>query len=307
MTLRRYCLTSGCNTLVSARDRCPEHDTARRGSSAQRGYGRGWNAKRNRHLAKEPLCRRCDRRNRVTAGDLVDHVVPHRNNPILRDEDWNLQTLCLSDHRSKTAGEEDGWAQLIYPLPAYGPINNLRVITGMPGSGKTTYVEQHRELNDTVLDLDALGGHLFRTGPYRWPKDQLAYVLAERNNRLDYAERNSTGNTTWLIVTAPQRAHRLFWVNLWGAHVTTLEADARTAIQRIEAATRDILNPAARPVERLNEWREAIARWVERYEADEGDRGVESLAAPLRETVPVPENRVRDSHIGAPPVFSGVS
>ena len=170
---RRYCLHKGCSRLLDFGGRCPEHDAQWRGNSSARGYGADWRPIRNQHIAEEPLCRRCDHKGLTIVGALVDHVVPHRLNATLRTSGWNLQTLCTSCHRSKTAGEEDGLADLIYPLPAYGPIPDLRVVTGMPGSGKSTYVRANAQPNDTVLDLDDLGASLFRTGPYRLSRNPI--------------------------------------------------------------------------------------------------------------------------------------
>ena len=66
---------------------------------------RRWRAKRAAHLAKEPLCRYCAREGRLTPGDVVDHVVPHKG------DRWSfyhgeVQTLCHTHHSSTKQREE---------------------------------------------------------------------------------------------------------------------------------------------------------------------------------------------------------
>ena len=59
---------------------------------------RQWRKIRLIQLSKEPLCRLCEARGKITPATIVDHVVPH-------DGDWekftdmdNLQSLCASCH-----------------------------------------------------------------------------------------------------------------------------------------------------------------------------------------------------------------
>ena len=78
-----------------------EHDE-RRGTAADRGYDARWVKLRRLHLQGEPLCRRCAAQGRVTAADLVDHIVPIAEGGAVLDED-NLQSLCRRCHDAKTA------------------------------------------------------------------------------------------------------------------------------------------------------------------------------------------------------------
>jgi 5-methylcytosine-specific restriction protein A len=68
----------------------------RRGSTAQRGYGRAWQQLRKVQLARQPFCTECG-----TADDLtVDHIVPLVQGG--RSEMSNLQTLCRTCNGSKS-------------------------------------------------------------------------------------------------------------------------------------------------------------------------------------------------------------
>jgi len=74
----------------------------RRGSAAQRGYDARWRRLRDAHLAREPLCRMCQRSDRVSAAVLVDHITPIADGGAVLD-DANLQSLCRRCHDNKTA------------------------------------------------------------------------------------------------------------------------------------------------------------------------------------------------------------
>ena len=52
-------------------------------SAAERGYGSRWNKARKRFLEKHPLCVECMKEGRYVKATDVDHVVPHRGDPVL--------------------------------------------------------------------------------------------------------------------------------------------------------------------------------------------------------------------------------
>jgi len=113
----RFCVWPKCSVRVT-RGYCKVHarDTdLRRGSPTQRGYTARWRRRADAFRALYPLCgdrpgnlapvfSRCRTEGRVTAGALVDHVVPHRGDDVLFwDELNNWQTLCATCHGEKTA------------------------------------------------------------------------------------------------------------------------------------------------------------------------------------------------------------
>jgi len=71
-----------------------QHDQARRGTSASRGYGHRWQKARIGYLVRHPLCVCCLANGRITPARMVDHVVPHEGDMAIfwRSEDW--QALC---------------------------------------------------------------------------------------------------------------------------------------------------------------------------------------------------------------------
>lgn len=75
----------------------------RRGSSSARGYGSDWQKVRLLALDREPLCRFCAAKGRVTPATEVDHIKPVTLRPDLRLELSNLRPLCQSCHSALTA------------------------------------------------------------------------------------------------------------------------------------------------------------------------------------------------------------
>jgi 5-methylcytosine-specific restriction endonuclease McrA len=74
-------------------------------------YGRRWNAARRRFLTTNPLCVFCQKRKRVTAATVVDHIRPHRGDLILFWDEGNWQSLCQPCHDEvKQRGEKTGQA-----------------------------------------------------------------------------------------------------------------------------------------------------------------------------------------------------
>ena len=59
-----------------------------------------WKATRDRFRSAFPLCQACERQGRVTAGNLVDHVVEYKPGDDFFDLK-NLETLCTECHNVK--------------------------------------------------------------------------------------------------------------------------------------------------------------------------------------------------------------
>ncbi len=106
------CGTPRCPNLAPAgKPRCgscsTSHETkdrARRGSSAERGYGSRWQKYRLRFLAEHPLCLECSEEQppRVTAATVVDHVKAHKGDPVLMWDPKNHRPACKPHHDRRT-------------------------------------------------------------------------------------------------------------------------------------------------------------------------------------------------------------
>lgn len=78
-----------------------------RGTRQQRGYGAEWERTRKRVLVRdEYLCQPCQRAGRDRLATDVDHVIPKARGGT--DGLGNLQAICRTCHREKTAAESRG-------------------------------------------------------------------------------------------------------------------------------------------------------------------------------------------------------
>jgi 5-methylcytosine-specific restriction protein A len=115
----QYCLRPGCSAKVP-RGYCPAHRRVieqQRGNSNARGYTWSWGKRAKRFLAEYPLCgmrpggvapvmSRCHADGVRTPAQQVDHVIPHRGNPVLfEDSIGNWQSLCSSCGARKSQTE----------------------------------------------------------------------------------------------------------------------------------------------------------------------------------------------------------
>ena len=109
----KTCSKPGCPTRTTAGNRfCVEHTKeaqrrldAKRGTSAERGYGPDWRRLRALILRRDPWCRwpgGCG----APSSD-VDHIVSRRRGG--SDEASNLRGLCHMHHSMKTATEDTPW------------------------------------------------------------------------------------------------------------------------------------------------------------------------------------------------------
>lgn len=110
MAAKKPCGSPGCPVLVTGAARCAVHESARRkasdarrGTSAQRGYGARWQRARIVYLRANPLCVEHQARGKLVDATVVDHIIPHRGDTDLMWDESNWQGLCKPCHDSKTA------------------------------------------------------------------------------------------------------------------------------------------------------------------------------------------------------------
>ena len=98
----------------------PSWRTAK-GSSTERGYGYAWQKARARFLQAHPLCVMCQdmKPSRVTAAEVVDHIIPHKGDQTLFWDEANWQPLCKQCHDSVKQREEHGRPVVAYDLDGY--------------------------------------------------------------------------------------------------------------------------------------------------------------------------------------------
>lgn len=105
---KKPCKHHGCPKLVEGMY-CEEHALLHgqeRRDSAVRGYDSKWRKARERFLKCHPLCVQCQREGRLVKATVVDHIKPHRGDPILFWDERNWQPLCKHHHDVKTMTED---------------------------------------------------------------------------------------------------------------------------------------------------------------------------------------------------------
>lgn len=100
------CRYPGCPKLCDKGNYCEDHAAysadRMRGSAAERGYDGKWQKARVQFLRKHPLCAHCREQGRLTPATVVDHIIPHRGDPVLFWDESNWQPLCRDCHGVKT-------------------------------------------------------------------------------------------------------------------------------------------------------------------------------------------------------------
>lgn len=123
MRAKSICNAPSCGRLIDAPGYCAKHahipseyqkqKDKLRGNANERGYSSQWRKARLGYLAKHPLCVICQDNGRIVAGNVVDHVIPHKGEKSLFWDSANWQTLCKPCHDRKTAKDNGGFGNKI--------------------------------------------------------------------------------------------------------------------------------------------------------------------------------------------------
>lgn len=260
----RPCAAPGCATLVSDGRFCPAHkrgqDAARdrvRGTAAERGYGNDWRKLRMVVLQSDPLCAdpynlHCEAGQVVIATE-VDHITPKEYGGQNMLE--NLQPLCRYCHQRKHSGEGNAYSH----VTRVRSLVPLTIVTGAPGAGKTTYVQQHMHEGDLVVDVDALYSALSGQPWYSKPDTLLPLVLAARDAVLARLGKPSGIRHAWWITTEANALTLDRLAETMGAQLVVLDQVSPT-----ECMTRIAKDP--RRADRAHLWRQLVSKWFEKYE-----------------------------------------
>ena len=84
-----------------------QSDYRRRGTRQEQGYTNEWLARARDYRKRNPLCVKCTQRGKVTPCQCVDHIVPHRGDPVLFWDENNWQSLCNPCHNGPKRREEE--------------------------------------------------------------------------------------------------------------------------------------------------------------------------------------------------------
>lgn len=112
----------------------------------------------------------------------------------------------------------------------------LTVITGPPAAGKTTYVREHAQPGDIVIDLDVIACALTigATDEHDYPAHLIAPAKAARYAALKTAMPLSRVRDLWVIDSSPSPAS-LRWYREERARIVELRAENAVLAARMAA------------------------------------------------------------------------
>jgi len=267
--LKKACCYPGCPNL-SHDSYCPDHKKVRqrfknqladrdRGTAAQRGYDAQWRRARVVFLNQHPLCVKCEEDNHLTPATVVDHIIDHKGDYELFWDRDNWQSLCKPCHDSKTAMTTWGKSK----EGAVSMRTKVTIVCGAPGSGKTTYVEQHMKSGDLIIDLDWIWKAFTGLPYYHKPSELLPFVMAARDAVLQRLDQVSDLNRAFIIAGAPKAIEREALSRRYGAKVILFTTSQNECIRRIQADERRSHNTEA--------WKPLVQKWWNEYQPRKGD------------------------------------
>jgi hypothetical protein len=113
-----------------------------------------------------------------------------------------LQGLCHDCHSKKTAMESNWLGKRGTKIIDVGDRHNTTVVCGPPGSGKTTYVEQHKAATDLTWDYDDIMSTITGLPLHQELPGAVGSVLANRDAWVEATR--YTSKRCWLIVMNPE-------------------------------------------------------------------------------------------------------
>lgn len=192
-----------------------------------------WRAVRRLVIRRDILCTACGHR----AGTDVDHILSARivvdNFGV--DEFYNperLTLLCHGCHSSKTA-MECGWTgHRGTKLEQLGDRRQTTVVCGLPCSGKTTYVLEHRQADDLVWDYDEVMAEITGLPLHESLPNAIGSVLAKRDQFLESTQYSK--QHVWIIVNNPKAVIVTMLVDA-GAQLVVLDTPDEIRERRLAA------------------------------------------------------------------------
>lgn len=136
---------------------------------------------------------------------------------------------------------------------------NVYIVYGSPGSGKTTYVKEHREYGDLVVDLDLIKQAISMEGKTDAPDNLLPIVLYVRDCLYNVIQdRKLHCRNVWIIASLPKKKEREELRDRLRAELIFMDVDIHECLNRA-------MNDDERGNKKLQE--EIISKWFANYKA----------------------------------------
>lgn len=183
-----------------------------------------WRTLRKQILERDlGLCQRCG-----MPAELVDHIIPSKDDWDDRLNPDNLQSLCRECHRIKTKRE---WMKHHKGSERYMEVN---MVCGLPASGKTTYVKQHMTEHDLIYDYDELMQALTGLPSRSRNHDVHDYIMLFLDQMLRKLKAEQTFNNVWIIRTLPDERIDGLLANYHHVNHILIDTDPKVCLQRLK-------------------------------------------------------------------------
>lgn len=250
---KRACSTVGCRNSASKGSQCGACERTSRGTTTRRGYD--YDHQRLRVLAFQRDGWRCvdcgwrpqivveceeygldepplpaildELRRAFSRGDRHlqgDHIVPFENRPGMRLNLGNYATRCNLCHNAKSRREGGGFV--------HTTTNVITLVCGPPGSGKTTYVNEHRAPGDIIWDFDLIMQAITGAEIHHTPALAVPYAVAMRDAFLQEAKKPRS-HQIWIVQACPTIAERRQFAREFGASVVLMDTSEQACIERV--------------------------------------------------------------------------
>lgn len=166
------------------------------------------------------LCQKClKEKGELIPGDEVHHKIWLRptniNNPNITLNIDNLVTLCrdchMSIHKKSRKEKRKNIVMNGMYIDEKGQLRKQKIVVvhGAPGSGKTTYVKEHMEKGDLVVDFDLIKQSISMCDKTEIPDTLLGVAESIRETIYKLIEdKKVDAKTIWIIASLPTRKQR---------------------------------------------------------------------------------------------------